>query len=171
LASPALRSRPWRATLAGGGPVDAFRALAATLGLAERVDFPGWIDQPAASALCGGADILVLPSHAEGLAMAVLEGLSHGLAVIATPVGAHGEVIEPEVSGLLVPPGDVGALAGALARVIDDDVLRDRLRAGARRRFLEKFDVRAYADRLGRLHAGLLAARHDVEAIGKEQTL
>ena len=171
LASPALLSRRWHATLAGGGPVDEFRQLAATLGLAGRVDFPGWIDQRAAQAVCASADILVLPSHAEGLAMAVLEGLSHGLAVVATPVGAHGEVIEPEVSGLLVPPGDVEALAGALRRVIDDDALRGRLRTGARRRFLEKFDVRAYADRLGRLHASLLGHRRDVAAIGEEQTL
>ena len=74
--------------------------------------------------------------------MSVLEGLAHGLAVVATPVGAHAEVIEPERSGLLVPPGDVAALAAALARVIGDPALRERLRAGARQRFLERFDVR-----------------------------
>lgn len=171
LASPALLSRRWHATLAGGGPVEEFKQLAATLGLGERVDFPGWIDQRAAQAVCASADILVLPSHAEGLAMAVLEGLSHGLAVVATPVGAHREVIEPDVSGLLVPPGDIGALAGALLRLIDDDALRSRLQAGARRRFLEKFDVRAYADRLGRLHANILDHRCEIAAIGEEQTL
>ena len=159
LASPALVALPWRATLAGGGPVDAFRARAAALGIGERVEFPGWIDQPAASALCAAADILVLPSHAEGLAMSVLEGLAHGLAVVATPVGAHAEVIEPERSGLLTPPGDVAALSAALARVIGDQSVRERLRAGARRRFLERFDVRAYAARLARLHVGLLSGR------------
>ena len=131
LASPALAALPWRATLAGGGPVDEFRARAAALGLADRVAFPGWIDQPAASALCAAADILVLPSHAEGLAMSVLEGLAHGLAVVATPVGAHAEVIEPEQSGLLVPPGDVAALArGAHPR----DRRPSATRAPARRR-------------------------------------
>jgi glycosyltransferase involved in cell wall biosynthesis len=155
LASPALSALPWRATLAGGGPVDEVRARAATLGLGDRVAFPGWIDQRAASSLCAEADILVLPSHAEGLAMSVLEGLAHGLAVVATPVGAHAEVIEPERSGLLVPPGDVAALAAALARVIGDPALRERLRAGARRRFLERFDVRVYASRLARLHVAL----------------
>lgn len=170
LASPALRSRPWRATLAGGGPVGEFRHRAEELGLAGRVAFPGWLDQAAAGALCADADILVLPSHAEGLAMAVLEGLSHGLAVVATPVGAHAEVIEPEMSGLLVPPGDVDALAAALARVIDDAALRDRLRAGARRRFLEKFDVRSYAERLSNLHAALLADRRGLGAVRREQT-
>ena len=110
LASPALAALRWRATLADGGPVDEFRGRSADLGLADRVTLPGWIDQPTATALCAAADILVLPSHAEGLAMSPLEGLAHGLAVMATPVGAHGEVIEPEQCGLLVPPGDIPAL-------------------------------------------------------------
>jgi len=159
LASPALAALSWRATLAGGGPVDEFCAKATALGLAERVVFPGWIDQPSASALCAAADILVLPSHAEGLAMSVLEGLAHGLAVVATPVGAHAEVIEPDQSGLLVPPGDVGALGAALTRVVSDQALRERLRTGARQRFLDRFDVRSYSARLARLHVGLLGGR------------
>ena len=163
LASPALAALSWRATLAGGGPVDEFRVKAAALGLSDRVVFPGWIDQPAASALCAAADILVLPSHAEGLAMSVLEGLAHGLAVVATPVGAHAEVIEPDRSGLLTPPGDVAALTAVLARVITDQALRERLRAGARQRYLERFDVRPYATRLARLHVWLLEGR-EVEA-------
>jgi Glycosyl transferases group 1/Glycosyl transferase WecG/TagA/CpsF family len=86
-----------------------------------------------------------------GLAMAVLEGLSYGLPVITTPVGAHPEVIEPDVSGILIPPGDAAALAGALLRLINDEGLRLRLGVGARRRFLEKFDLRLYAERLNRL--------------------
>ena len=168
LASPALAALPWRATLAGGGPVDEFRARAAALGLADRVALPGWIDQPAASALCAAADILVLPSHAEGLAMSVLEGLAHGLAVVATPVGAHAEVIEPEQSGLLAPPGDVDALAAALLRVIGDPALRERLRAGARRRFLDSYEVRHYAVRLARLHVGLVGGRRLLGGIETE---
>lgn len=91
--------------------------------------------------------------------MSVLEGLAHGLAVVATPVGAHAEVIEPGRSGLLVPPGDVVALSAALARVIADRAFRERLRAGARKRFFERFDVRCYSNCLARLHAGLLSGR------------
>jgi peptidoglycan/LPS O-acetylase OafA/YrhL/glycosyltransferase involved in cell wall biosynthesis len=156
LASPVLAALPWRATLAGGGPKHEFRARAAALGLADRVTFPGWIDQPAASALCAAADVLVLPSHAEGLAMSVLEGLAHGLSVVATPVGAHAEVIEPDQSGLLVRPGDATELAAALIRVIGDPALRQCLRAGARQRFLDRYDIRSYAVRLAHLHVGLL---------------
>jgi peptidoglycan/LPS O-acetylase OafA/YrhL/glycosyltransferase involved in cell wall biosynthesis len=171
LASPALAALPWRATLAGGGPVDEFRARADALGLADRVAFVGWIDQRAANALCAAADVLVLPSHAEGLAMSVLEGLAHGLAVVATPVGAHAEVIEPERSGLLTPPGDIAALSAALARVIGDPELRQRLRVGARQRFLDRYDARCYAIRLARLHVGTLGGRSLLGGIETESPL
>jgi len=86
------------ATLAGGGPVDEFRARSARLGLADRVTLPGWIDQPTAAALCAAADILMLPSHAEGLAMSFWRAGARAC-VVATPVGAHGEVIEPSSAG------------------------------------------------------------------------
>jgi glycosyltransferase involved in cell wall biosynthesis len=161
LASPAVKHLHWQATLAGGGPIDEYRDLAKELGILGSLSFPGWLDERRASELCANADVLVLPSHAEGLAMSVLEGLSHGLAVITTPVGAHSEVIEPEVSGILVPPGDIPALADALARVIKDESLRGRLARGARARFLEKFDVRRYAARLEQLHVDLFGPQLD----------
>jgi glycosyltransferase involved in cell wall biosynthesis len=159
LASPTMTRRRWRATLAGGGPVNEFYRLAQDLGIADRIHLPGWIDRASVSGLCAEADVLVLPSHAEGLAMSVLEAMSHGLAVITTPVGAHLEVIDHNVSGLLVPPGDVGALAEALAVVIDDEDLRQRLARGGRERFLRAFDVRAYATRLENVHRALIARR------------
>jgi glycosyltransferase involved in cell wall biosynthesis len=157
LASPALREQTWRATLAGGGPIEEYRHMAASLGIADRVSFPGWLDAPGVKALFADAEILVLPSYAEGLAMSVLEGLSHGMVVVATPVGAHAEVIETEVSGILVAPGNIGGLADALQRVIADPNLQSRLRAGARTRFLEKFDVRGYAERLSQIHCSVLS--------------
>jgi len=171
LASPAMKHRRWRATLAGGGPVDEFRRAAENLGILDRLCFPGWVGESDVSALYADGDVLVLPSYAEGLAMSVLEGMSHGLAVVTTPVGAHSEVIEPEVSGILVPSGDVAALADALVRVIEDESLRSRLARGARDRFLEGFDVRRYAARLEQLHAGLFAPRRDhPKLVGKGQT-
>ena len=168
LASPTVKHLRWRATLAGGGLIEEFRNLAKELGILERLCFPGWLDEAGVSELFADAVVLVLPSYAEGLAMSVLEGLSHGLAVITTPVGAHSEVIETEVSGILVPPGDAAALSDALVRVIKDESLRNRLAKGARDRFLEGFDVRRYAAQLGQLHAGLFASQCDhSKLIGK----
>ena len=156
LSTPALAALNWSATVAGGGPVQHYSAMAAELGLAARVEFPGWVERLQMNALSEDADILVLPSFAEGLAMSVLEGLSYGLAVVTTPVGAHLEVIEPERSGILVPAGDQDALAAALVRIITDKALRERLQAGARSRYLEKFDVRSYAQQLSTIHGSLL---------------
>ena len=157
LASDTVSSLDWQLTMAGGGDLDLYRHKAAALGLADRIVFPGWLDRPAVAEACRQTDILVLPSYAEGLAMAVLEGLSYGLAVITTPVGAHAEVIEEGVSGLMLPPGDIPVLAAALARTITDPVLRRKLQHGARGRFLEKFEAHAYSARLAALHTELLA--------------
>jgi len=77
-------------------------------------------------------------------------------------------VIEPEQSGLLAPPGDIDALATALTRLVGDPALRERLGAGARQRFLDRFDVRSYSVRLARLHVGLLGGRSFLGGIETE---
>ena len=161
LAQPAMQATPWHATIAGGGPVEHYRAMAAGLGLSGRVAIPGWVDLAGVAALCSAADILALPSYAEGLAMSLLEGLSHGLAVIATPVGAHSEVIEPGVSGVFVQPGDVAGLASALCRLVEDPATRANLQRGARLRFREAFDIGPYAARLAALHSAELHASQE----------
>lgn len=158
LAREPLRNTAWRLTLAGGGAVDKYKAQAEQLGLSSKMQFLGWVGEDRVKALCADADVVVLPSHAEGLAMSVLEGLSHGLAVVTTPVGAHLEVIENEITGLLVPPGDVAALSGALGRLVSDPQLRQRLGRAARQRFLDAFDVRKYSTKMRAIHAQLGAA-------------
>jgi glycosyltransferase involved in cell wall biosynthesis len=171
LAKPSLRDLDWRLTLAGDGPLEDYRRVAGDLGLLDRLKFTGWLGEAEIGALCSEGDVLVLPSYAEGLAMSVLEGLAHGLAVITTPVGAHCEVIEPEVSGILVPVGDETALAESLVRVISDAALRRRLADGARRRFLEKFEVGGYAARLDRIHTTLLLKRRErMGALATDET-
>ncbi len=155
LASPTMAALPWRAVLAGDGPVSACRAEAEALGLGERVMMPGWMEEAATRTLCAEADILVLPSHHEGLAMAVLEGLAHGLAVVTTPVGAHDEAIDDGVSGIFVPVGDPAALAAALAAIVADPERRARLGSGARARFVERFSMARYLPALRHLYAGL----------------
>ena len=153
LASPPLADETWQATLAGDGPVEYFRDQAARLGLAGRVMFPGWVDADGAERLRKQADILVLPSYAEGFAMAVLEGLAQGLAVITTRVGAHGEVLIDGQNSLLVAPGDVPALSSALSRLIDDSELRIRLASEGRKLFLSRFGIEGYVRALESLQS------------------
>lgn len=128
------RLRPlanWRATLAGDGDVAVARERAASLGIAERVAFPGWVGPEAVARLIAEADVLVLPSFVENLPMSVIEGMAAGLAIVATPVGAVEDIVSHEQSGLLVAPGDVAGLTEALARLIEDAPLRARLGAAA----------------------------------------
>jgi glycosyltransferase involved in cell wall biosynthesis len=117
----------WRATLAGPGDIDAYRAQAQALGIADRITFPGWQDQAQVRELLASADMMVLPSFEEGLPLAILEALALGTPVIATPVGAIPEVLTHDADIVLTPPGDAPKLAAAIARLADDASLRQSL--------------------------------------------
>lgn len=80
----------------------------------------------------GGLDVLWHPSRAEGLGTSVLDAMALGVPPIAFAVGGLPEIVENEVSGLLVPPGDPIAFAAAAARLVSDAGLRRRLGEGAR---------------------------------------
>lgn len=152
LADPVMAPLSWQAVMAGDGPVDEYRQRAAAFGLGDRTRFPGWLGPEPTHALCREAAILVLPSHAEGLAMAVVEGMAHGLAVVTTRVGAHEEVINDGETGLFVPVGDPRTLAETLARLVTDEALRLRLGEAARRRYLADFSIQAYLSSLERIY-------------------
>ena len=138
----------WRATIAGNGDVVASRAYAQKLGIADRIDIPGWLNPPDVDKLLRLSNILVLPSFVENLPMTILEGFAHGLAVVSTPVGAIPEVIDNERNGLIVPAGEVGALVNALSRLIENPDLRRKLGAAARRDHAEHYDINVYVPRL-----------------------
>jgi glycosyltransferase involved in cell wall biosynthesis len=138
----------WKATIAGNGDVNGSRARARSLGLADLIDIPGWVDAAEVEKILHQTDILVLPSFAENLPMAILEGFAHGIAVVATPVGAIPEVVDHERNGLIVPVGDVNELADALRRLIESPELRLRLGAAARRDHAEHYDINIYVARL-----------------------
>lgn len=113
----------------------------------ERVRFLGVATEAEKLVALSHADVFLLPSHAEGQPLSILEAMAAGLPIVSTPVGSIAEVVGPE-HGLLVPPGDVDALADAMRRLALDPALRSRLGATARKAALERFDVR-------RLHAEL----------------
>jgi glycosyltransferase involved in cell wall biosynthesis len=141
----------WTATIAGNGDVEETRASARRLGIADRVDIPGWLDGEATAQVLRRSDVLVLPTFIENLPMIILEGFAHGVPVITTPVAAITEVLDHERNGLLVPVGDVGALTAALRRLIADGELRRRLGRAARQDHARAYDIRDYAARLVKL--------------------
>ena len=104
-------------------------------GLAGRFVLTGALSGDALEAAYAGADLLVLPSRAETYGMVVAEALARGLPVVATDVGgvreSLGEVPGRGVPGILVRPGDPGALTAALRWWLTDRGLREELRARA----------------------------------------
>jgi glycosyltransferase involved in cell wall biosynthesis len=117
-----------RVEVVGDGPDrDALEARARELGLHDVIHFAGRrTDMPAAYA---SFDALVLPSLNEGLPMTILEAMACGRPVIASAIGGIPSVIQSDSNGLLVPPGDSDALAGAICRLAEDASLCARLAA------------------------------------------
>jgi len=111
--------------------------LARAVGVSERVDWKGWSDT--ARSYLGTLDVFVLPSRNEGFPLAVLEALLAGTAVVASDVGSVAEAIWDGETGLLVPPGDHVALAGALRRLLADQSLGPRLGERGRQVVLDHF--------------------------------
>jgi len=86
------------------------------------------------------AQVAVVPSLYEGFSLPAIEAMACGVALVATTGGALPEVVgEDGVTGLLVPPNDPGALAGAIGRLLDDEELRSRLGVAGRERVLGRF--------------------------------
>jgi glycosyltransferase involved in cell wall biosynthesis len=129
--------RNWRLICAGSltrdpATVDRVRDMTRTLGLEDRVSLVGELDAARLSDCYGRADLFVLATLQETYGMAVAEALACGLPVVSTTTGAIAALVG-EDAGLLVPPGNIEALAAALARVIGDAGLRARLAEGAQR--------------------------------------
>ncbi len=152
LAHPDLAPLAWRVQVAGPGDVGACTRRAAALGIADRVEFLGWVAEAGVIELLARADIFVLPSRNEGLSLAVLEAMAHGCAVVTTPVGATRDAVTDGESGLLVPVGDPQQLAMALQRLIADPALRARLRSNARQAWSDHFDIAAHCRQLVALY-------------------
>lgn len=116
--------------LIGGGPLhDALAQEAGALGVAAHLHLPG--NRADVAELLPALDIFALPSHSEGLSIALLEACRAGLPIVATDVGGNGEVVQDGHTGLLVPAGSAPALHAALQRLLADAALRVRLGAAA----------------------------------------
>lgn len=135
-----LRELPWRCRCVGSVDRDpswaaGVRARVRDAGLEARIDFVGEKGSGALDALYDGASVFVLPSRYEGYGMALTEALVRGLPVVSTTGGAIPDTV-PSEAGVLVPPGDAGALGAALEDLLDPaegQARRERLSVAALR--------------------------------------
>jgi glycosyltransferase involved in cell wall biosynthesis len=142
---------------AGSGPEgDSLMARAASLGVERQARWLGRLDDVAP--VLAAADLVAVPSLAEGLGVAALEAMAAGRPVVASAVGGLRETVRHEGEGLLVPPGDPAELADALARCLTDAGLRQTLGAAGRTR-AERFSTLAMARGTESVYERALAAR------------
>ncbi|MDQ1414831.1 MAG: hypothetical protein QOF81_444 [Acidimicrobiaceae bacterium] len=117
------------------------------LGLGGAVTFVSGVTDERIVELYAEASVAVVPSLYEGFSLPAIEAMACGVPLVTTTGGALPEVVGRDgETGLLVPPGDPGALAAALGRVLDDGPLAARLSAAGRERVLEHFTWRACAE-------------------------
>lgn len=144
------------AILVGDGDErQALTRLAADLGVQDRVAFRGWADDARRS--LAELDVFVLPSRFEAFPLTILEAMLAGLPVVATDVGSVSEAVIEGVTGLLVPPDDVEALAAAIDQLRLDPECRREMGARGRQRVLDLFTSDAMASRYEALYDEVLA--------------
>jgi glycosyltransferase involved in cell wall biosynthesis len=151
-------------TMAGDGDTEEVRALARELGCLDRVSIPGWVGKAEVERLLVESDVLVLPSYAEGMAMALVEAMSWGLSVVATSVGGAAEFLEQGANCLLVTPGDVCGITAAISALARDSAFRLQL-GHAARETISRFSIDSYVCTLTGVYeelAGRLATQNPV---------
>lgn len=144
--------------LAGSGPLRAeLEANVAELGLAGDAVFIG--DRSDIGDVMQATDLVVLPSHDEGMSNVVLEAMAVGCAVIASDVGGNPEVIVDGESGLLFPAGDADALTGRLRALAEDERRRESIGRKARERIANNYSIPALIERTNAIYRRVLDTR------------
>jgi glycosyltransferase involved in cell wall biosynthesis len=111
----------------GGADEGVLRDLAAQVGVAQDVRFLGPLSRAEVAERYREADLFTLPSSAEAFGNVFAEALASGLPIVGSATGGIPDLVEHGSNGLLVPPGDVNALAGAIRYLADDPELRTEM--------------------------------------------
>ncbi len=152
--------------IAGQGPDEAaLRQFAQQLKLNEAVSFVGPVFADAKLKLLGESDVLLLPSYAEGLPYALLEGMAAGMPVITTGVGAIPDVLIEGLHGLFVLPRDAFGIGHAIAKLAGDPSLMARMSAACRKRIAIRYSVDGLAMEFVRLYSEICALRRNKSSV------
>lgn len=147
---------PVRLVVVGGGPEQASLADSATeLGIGAITHFAGRLPRTAIYGAIKGFDIAAVPSREEGFGLSALEAMAAGVPVVASRVDALNEVVLDGVTGLLCPADEPASLADALARMVADAALRQRMGAAGVAHVESSYDAPAFRAHLAGLLTGL----------------
>ncbi|MBD7999338.1 glycosyltransferase family 4 protein [Oerskovia gallyi] len=148
-----------RLTIVGdGSELAELRRRARTLGVEDRVSFPGMLGPDAVAEALAAATVVVVPSRKEAASIVVLEAWRAGRPVVGTVLGGPRTLLTDGVDGLLVDPRDAAALAGAIGSLLDAPDLAAALGAAGRRE-VERYTWEAVVDRYDDVYARVLRSR------------
>lgn len=125
----------------GEGDIDKVRTRIRELEIEDSVELLGWVGDEERLRLLEGTALFVLPSYVEGVPMGILEAMAAGVPVISTTVGGIPDVIDRGVDGLLLEPGDVGALADAIVLLLENAGMRAAMGVAARQKIAAGFSA------------------------------
>lgn len=144
----------------GDGPDRAaLEALVQQQQLADKVAFLGYRSQSEVASMLSDTDVLVLPSFAEGVPVVLMEAMAAEVPVVSTHIAGIPELVEHGASGLLVPPGNVNALAQAIKSVLQDPELAARMGRKGRATVIADFSSHEEAKRLAHLFTAYRSAQ------------
>jgi len=138
----------FRINVGGNGEIEKLSAIISDYDLNEYFNVIGWVSGNLKFELLKESDLLILPSHNEGLPIAILEALSAGLPIISTNVGGIPDAISDERYGLLVDPGQPRAIANAIKRYLNTDGLRQSIAHSARKLYDSTYSSKSNAERI-----------------------
>lgn len=150
--------RGFRIHVGGNGEIDKLKALITQKKLDQYFNVIGWVTGDLKYKLIKASDVLLLPSHNEGLPIAILEAISAGLAVLSTTVGGIPDAISDERYGLLVEPGQPQELANAISRYLKTEGLIESVARNARKLYDTHYSSTVNVERIQGVYADLAAS-------------
>jgi glycosyltransferase involved in cell wall biosynthesis len=154
-----MSSVPMTLRIGGSGELEKAKQAAISQGIADSVEFLGWVVGDAKLKLLEEADVYVLPSFHEGLPVSILEAMSYGVPVLSTRVGGIPELVREGLDGFLVEAGKVDDLADRMARLAADAALRSAMGASGRERVQAHYSEAMVVPALEALYTELTTQR------------
>jgi glycosyltransferase involved in cell wall biosynthesis len=144
-----------RFVFAGNGEINKAQMLCKRMGILDKVEFPGWVGGNVKKKYYAEATVYLLPSYNEGFPLSVLEAMAAGLPVITTRVGGISDIVEDNVNGYLINPGDIEAMKNRLFLLLSHQDIRERFGKANKLKAKEFFDVKVIANQLYDLYSSI----------------
>ena len=144
------QGRSVRLRIVGDGPDrGSLEGHVQVLGLTSQIIFEGAVNQDRVRDLYSRADVFSIPSFAEGIPVVLMEAMAMEIPCVTTRITGIQELIRDGIDGLCVAPSATDELAEAIARLMDDQLLRRSLGKNGRKRIIEKYNLSRNAEHLG----------------------